>query len=139
MEAYTSFAKPVFEAFRADDRPGPVHLLNLIRLRVHAAYDDRRAATGIEAYRAYGRLSAPVLADLGGRIVWRGGFELSLVGPAGTAWDIAFIAEYPSPAAFVALFADPRYRAALVHRQAGVADSRLVRFRPLPAGAGFSG
>ncbi|MFG1246692.1 DUF1330 domain-containing protein [Xanthobacter flavus] len=139
MEGHTSFTRETFAAFAANDRPGPVHLLNLIRLRHEVAYADGRVTTGAEAYEAYSRLSAPVLAEIGGRIVWRGAFELSLVGPPETRWDIAFIAEYPSPGAFVQMLRDPRYREAMAHRQAGVADSRLVRFDPLAAGTGFAG
>ncbi|WP_374249975.1 DUF1330 domain-containing protein [Xanthobacter sp.] len=139
MEGHTSFSRETFAAFTANDRPGPVHLLNLIRLRPRVTYADGRVTTGAEAYEAYSRLSAPVLAEIGGRIVWRGAFELSLVGPPETHWDIAFIAEYPSPDAFVQMLRDPRYREAMAHRQAGVADSRLVRFDPLPAGSGFAG
>ncbi|MBK1842898.1 DUF1330 domain-containing protein [Azospirillum sp. YIM B02556] len=144
MEGHTSFTRQTLDAFRAADRPGPVHMLNLIRLREWAVYEDGqdaagRAVTGLEAYQAYGRLSAPVLAELGGRILWRGGFELSLVGPPDAVWDIAFIAEYPSPAAFVAMLRDPRYREAMAHRQAGVADSRLIRCSALPPGTGFAG
>ncbi|WP_029554845.1 DUF1330 domain-containing protein [Xanthobacter sp. 91] len=139
MEGHTSFTRETFAAFATNDRPGPVHLLNLIRLRPRVTYADGRVTTGAEAYEAYSRLSAPVLAEIGGRIVWRGDFELSLVGPPETHWDIAFIAEYPSPDAFVQMLRDPRYREAMAHRQAGVADSRLVRFDPLPAGAGFAG
>lgn len=139
MEGHTSFSRETFAAFAANDRPGPVHLLNLIRLHPRVTYADGRVTTGAEAYDAYSRLSAPVLAEIGGRIVWRGDFELSLVGPPETHWDIAFIAEYPSPDAFVQMLRDPRYREAMAHRQAGVADSRLVRFDPLPAGAGFAG
>lgn len=139
MEGHTSFSREVFAAFAADDRPGPVHMLNLIRLRPQVTYVDGRISTGLEAYDAYSRLSAPVLAEFGGRIVWRGGFELSMVGPPETSWDIAFIAEYPSPSAFMAMVRDPRYRAAMAHRQAGVADSRLIRFAALPPGTGFAG
>lgn len=80
-----------------------------------------------------------MLAEIGGRIVWRGDFELSLVGPPETSWDIAFIADYPSPSAFVTMVRDPRYRAAMAHRQAGGADSRLIRFAALPPGTGFAG
>lgn len=139
MTGHTSFTKEAFAALRADGRAGPVHMLNLIRLRPQAIYDDGRAASGQEAYEAYSRLSAPVLHELGGRIVWRGGFEQALVGPADTRWDIAFIAEYPSPAAFAQMFRSPLYREAMVHRQAGVADSRLIRFSALPPGTGFAG
>ena len=42
--------KEVFAQFRANDRPGPIHMLNLVRLRTEAAYPDGRKATGAEAY-----------------------------------------------------------------------------------------
>ncbi|MHC4055875.1 DUF1330 domain-containing protein, partial [Bradyrhizobium sp. 25ACV] len=73
--------KETFAAFRANDRAGPIHMLNLVRLRDRAAYPDGRDATGAEAYAAYGKESGPVFAGLGGRIVWRGKFELMLIGP----------------------------------------------------------
>jgi hypothetical protein len=41
-------------------------------------YPDARQVTGADAY---GRDSASVLARVGGRIVWRGMFELMLIGP----------------------------------------------------------
>jgi hypothetical protein len=49
--------KEVFAQFKANDRPGPIHMLNLVRLRAQAAYPDGRKATGAEAYAAYGRES----------------------------------------------------------------------------------
>jgi hypothetical protein len=58
-------------------------MLNLVRFRDKAAYPDGRNATGAEAYAAYGRESYPVFSRLGGRIVWRGRFELMLIGPMG--------------------------------------------------------
>ena len=73
--------KEVFAQFKANDRPGPIHMLNLVRLREQAAYPDGRKATGAEAYAAYGRESGPVFTRLGGRIVWQGRFELMLIGP----------------------------------------------------------
>ena len=88
--------KEVFAQFRANDRPGPIHMLNLVRLRAEAAYPDGRKATGAEAYAAYGRESGPVFERLGGRIVWQGRFELMLIGPQEERWDHCFIAEYPS-------------------------------------------
>ncbi len=119
--------KESFAAFRADDRPGPIDMLNLVRLRARAAYPDDREATGAEAYAAYGRESGPVFRRLGGKIVWRGGFELTLIGPADERWDHAFVARYPSVAAFVEMIRDPLYREAVKHRQAAVEDSRLIR------------
>jgi uncharacterized protein (DUF1330 family) len=137
MLGFIDPTKESFAAFREADRPGPIHMLNLVRLRSRAAYPDGREATGAEAYAAYGRDSGPVFARLGGRIVWRGQFELTLIGPAAERWDLCFIAEYPSVAAFVEMIRDPVYREAVKHRQAAVSDSRLVRLAPLESGASF--
>lgn len=139
MSGFVDPTKETFAAFRASDRPGPIHMLNLVRFRERAAYPDGREATGAEAYAAYGRESHPVFARLGGRIVWRGHFELMLIGPATEKWDECFIAEYPSVAAFVEMIRDPVYREAVKHRQAAVLDSRLVRMAPAEAGKGFGG
>jgi len=126
--------KETFAAFRADDRPGPIDMLNLVRLRERAAYPDGREASGEEAYAAYGRDSGPVFKRLGGHIVWRGAFELMLIGPPQERWDHCFIARYPSVAAFVEMIRDPVYREAVKHRQAAVEDSRLVRLKSREAG-----
>lgn len=132
-----------FEAFKALPRDaGPIHMLNLIRLREHAAYepghpDADKGRTGLEAYRAYGRETAPVFGRLGGRQVWVGRPEGVVIGPSDERWDLAFIAEYPNGAAFLAMVSDPEYRQAVKHRQAAVADSRLIRMAPLTRGEGF--
>jgi uncharacterized protein (DUF1330 family) len=137
MTGHIDPTKQAFAAFRADDRSGPIHMLNLVRLRDQARYPDGRQATGAEAYAAYGRESAAVFSRLGGKIVWRGRFEQMLIGPPEERWDHCFIAEYPSVAAFVEMIRDPLYREAVKHRQAAVEDSRLIRLAPLPPGAGF--
>lgn len=123
---------------RAVLRQGPIHMLNLVRLRDVAAYPDRRNVSGAEAYAAYGRESAPVFLQLGGRIVWRGRFEHMLIGPTKEHWHHCFIAEYPSVDAFVAMLRNSVYREAVKHRQAAVEDSRLIRLRPMQTGDLFS-
>lgn len=137
MASYIDPTKESFAAFRDMVREGPVHMLNLIRLYEQADYGDGTIATGAEAYAAYGRESAPIFRDLGGRIVWAGQPELMLIGPDDEGWDIAFIAEYPSVDAFVGMLRDPDYRSAVRHRQAAVADSRLIRMRPGTSGTAF--
>ena len=139
MTGYVDPTREVFGEFRANDRPGPIHMLNLVRFREWADYPDGRKVTGAEAYAAYGRVSFPVFSRLGGRIIWRGEFELTLIGPEKERWDECFIAEYPSVAAFVEMIKDPVYREAVKHRQAAVLDSRLIRSAPAEAGSGFGG
>ncbi|MEQ8505228.1 MAG: DUF1330 domain-containing protein [Rhodospirillales bacterium] len=141
--SHKAFTKDGFRRFRDNDRPGPVHMLNLIKLRPQADYGgdgppDGRKRSGKEAYAAYGRESAPVLSRLGGRIVWRGRLEQTLIGPDNEDWDICFIAEYPSPQAFAEMVFDPDYRHAMIYRQAAIADSRLVRLAPMVPGHGFA-
>ncbi len=137
MTAYFDPTKETFASFRTDDRPGPIHMLNLVRLRERAVYPDGRASSGAEAYAAYGRESGPVFARLGGEIVWRGEFELMVIGPADERWDLCFVAQYPSVAAFVEMLRDPVYREAVKHRQAAVLDSRLIRLRQTAKWIGF--
>ena len=138
MTGFVDPTKETFAAFRQNDRAGPIQMLNLVRLRERAAYPDGRAASGAGAYAAYGRESAPVLARLGGSIVWRGRFELTLIGPAEERWDRCFVAQYPSVAAFVEMIRDPVYREAVKHRQAAVEDSRLIRMAAVPSGDNFA-
>jgi uncharacterized protein (DUF1330 family) len=137
MTGHIDPTKETFAVFRTNDRPGPINMLNLVRFRVRAAYPDGREATGAEAYAAYGRESYPVFSRLGGRVIWRGRFELMLIGPGDEKWDECFVAEYPSVGAFVEMIRDPVYREAVKHRQAAVLDSRLIRLSPAAAGAGF--
>jgi uncharacterized protein (DUF1330 family) len=137
MTDYIDPTKDQFAAFQHMQRPGPIHMLNLVRLRAAAAYPDGRPATGDEAYRAYARESGPVFKRLGGKQHWIGRFEHMLIGPSTERWDRVFIAEYPSVDAFVAMIRDPVYREAVKHRQAAVEDSRLIRLQPMIAGEYF--
>lgn len=136
-EGYVDPTRETFGAFRRLAEEGPIHMLNLVRLRDKAVYPDGRAATGAEAYAAYGRESGPIFRRVGGHIAWSGDFRLMLIGPAEERWDRCFIAEYPSGAAFVEMVKDPDYQKAVIHRQAAVLDSRLIRLNPRETGQGF--
>ncbi|WP_432767635.1 MAG: DUF1330 domain-containing protein [Sphingopyxis sp.] len=124
-----------FDAFKALPRDTPIHMLNLVRFRDMAAYPTDhplagQGLTGAEAYAHYGRDSGPVFQRVGGSIVWRGTMEALLIGPGGERWDAIFVAEYPDSGAFLAMVTDPVYRQAVIHRQAAVATSRLIRTAP---------
>ena len=129
--------REMFGKFRGLDEEGPIHMLNLVRLRDQAGYQDGTKASGAEAYASYGRESGPIFRRVGGRIAWSGDFRLMLIGPEDEHWDLCFIAEYPSGAAFVEMVKDPDYQKAVRHRQAAVLDSRLIRLAPRNSGAGF--
>ena len=139
MSKHVDPTRPQFDAFKDLPRDTPIMMLNLVRVRDRAAYTDGRKATGHQAYLAYGRESAPVLERVGGSILWRGGFETTLIGPSDERWDFCFIARYPNAGAFLAMVTDPEYQKAVVHRQAAVLDSRLIRTGDIAAGGTFAG
>ena len=139
---YITFDEAQRNAMAALPQDAPMHMLNLIRLRERADYpadhpNHGKGLSGLEAYRAYGRESAPFLAKAGGRQVWLGRAELLAIGPGEERWDLAFIAEYPDFQAFTAMLQDPGYQKAVVNRRAAITDSRLIRCEPLEAGPGF--
>ncbi|GAB4307100.1 MAG: hypothetical protein Kow0058_19110 [Roseovarius sp.] len=136
-------SRPQFDLFKALERDRPIEMLNLVRLRETAAYPAGHALaeaglSGAQAYRRYGEETAPILARLGGAILWRGEMQAMLIGPASERWDHLFVARYPSTHAFLEMLTDPAYRVAVVHRQAAVATSRLIRCAPLGPGEGFA-
>ncbi|MGJ3232063.1 MAG: DUF1330 domain-containing protein [Oceanicaulis sp.] len=138
MAGHVDPTRDSFDAFKALPREEPVEMLNLIRLRERAVYADGRDASGLEAYRAYGAASAPIFQRVGGKIIWRGLPRSVLIGPGDEAWDLAFIAAYPSAGAFLEMVTDETYQTTAVpHRVAAVLDSRLIRHKPQDAGTGF--
>lgn len=137
MENFVDPDRERFVRFKDLPREGQIHMLNLVRLKDTAIYEDGTMVTGAEAYGAYSRESGPVFRRLGGRIVWSGTFDLTLIGPQDEKWDLCFIAEYPSGEAFISMLRDPDYRKAVRHRQAAVQTSRLIRLRPREVAKGF--
>ena len=134
--------RTAFDAFKTMPRDSPIEMLNLVAFRDRAAYpaghpDAEVPMSGGEAYARYARASQPVFARVGGAIVWSGRPALVLIGPADEAWDTAFVARYPDAAAFLEMVTDPVYREAVVHRQAAVRTSRLIRCAPAARGGGF--
>ena len=135
---YTSFSGDEFKAFREIKDLRPLNMLNLVKVHKEVEYPDGEVVSGVEAYKRYGRLSFPIFAKLGGKIIWRGEMLFPLIGPSEEKWDFCFIAEYPSAGAFVSMVKDPDYREAVKHRQIAVKDSRLIRMAPLSVGENFS-
>jgi uncharacterized protein (DUF1330 family) len=141
-DSYIDPDRQAWEVFKSLPRDQPIQMLNLIRLKPKAEYpaghpDHGKDLSGLDAYRAYGRTTAHIFKRLGGRQIWAGKPQVMVTGPASEAWDLAFIAEYPTSDAFIAMVRDPEYRELVQHRTAGVADSRLLRLAPVEPGEGF--
>ncbi|MEY8841508.1 DUF1330 domain-containing protein, partial [Cribrihabitans sp. XS_ASV171] len=106
MTGYIDPERAQFEAFKSLDRDHPIEMLNLVKFREHAVYPQGHhladtGLSGAEAYRNYGRDTAPIIERLGARIVWRGTFQCTLIGPGDEIWDEIFVARYPTAHAFL--------------------------------------
>jgi uncharacterized protein (DUF1330 family) len=105
----------------------PVVMLNLLRFREQAAYDDpAEACSGREAYKRYSRGSIQTIGAVGGSVVFSGSTAESLIAPPGELWHQIFLVRYPSVAAFRSMLGMPEYQAVVRHRTAALADSRLT-------------
>lgn len=138
MTDYIDPQREQFEFFKTLPRDTPINMLNLVRFRSIAQYDDGPKVSGAEAYRTYGKETGPIFARVGGSIIWRGKPEAVLTGPSDEQWDTGFIARYPDAAAFFAMITDPDYKIAVKHRQAAVLTSRLIRFGELSVSKTFA-
>lgn len=142
MTAFIDPSRANFDAFKALPRDEPIHMLNLLRFRENAAYPDGhehagKGWSGRRAYEEYGATTGPIFRRVGGAIVWRGTFQTMVTGPDDERWDEGFVAQYPGAAAFLEMIKDADYQRAVINRTAALSDSRLVRFSPSAAGAGF--
>lgn len=137
MSNHIDPSKKQFKQFAETAGQGPIWMLNLIRLRKKAKYEDERKVSGKEAYAEYGRASEPFFRGVGGRIVWSGKPDVTLIGPDEETWDLAFVAEYPNAEAFISMVKNESYQAIVHHRTAAVKTSRLIRIRPGDAGRLF--
>jgi len=104
-------------------------MINLLRFRERAAYppgSDAEPCSGREAYQRYGAGVIGQIAAAGGRVLWLGSVQASVIAPEGEAWDDAVLVEYPSRKAFVEMVSQPEYQAVARHRTAALEDSRLI-------------
>lgn len=132
MPSHVHPDRAVLEALSqlADDEP--VVMLNLLRFRDHASYAEgspHAPCSGREAYARYGAVAVRHVQAVGGKPVWMGDAQLTLIGPADEPWDEVLLVEYPSRKAFLTMASNPEYLACTVHRTAALADSRLIAMR----------
>ncbi len=112
---------------------GPVTMVNLLKFRREARYDDadEPPCSGREAYARYLRAFVDDVRTVSGAtVLFQGSVGQVFIGQPGAAeadWDEVLIVRYPSRAHFLAMMAQPAYRAALRHRYAGLERTVLLQ------------
>jgi uncharacterized protein (DUF1330 family) len=114
---------------------GPLQFVNLLAYRDQAVYPEAHelagaGLAGAEAYARYGAVALGHVTRRGGSMTLYNEVRLVLVG-RDVPWDQVAVMEYPSIDAFVDMIRDPDYRSALVHRDAGLAETVLLVTRSL--------
>lgn len=102
---------------------GPIFMINLLKFRDRAAYEDGRACdlSGRDAYMIYGRAVTELLPKFGGRALFAGDVTHLTLGLVEELWDEVAVASYPDRAALVAMSMSDEWREISVHRTAGLA------------------
>lgn len=112
---------------------GPVVMLNLLRYREHADYSGHpgeKPCSGRDAYRRYAALVMPLIGGTGANVQSTGRWQATVIGAPGETWDDLLMVQYPTRQAFLTMIRSKAYQAIAFHRQAALADSRLIAFTP---------
>jgi len=123
-----------FQAFFGAPEDGPFVMVNLLKFRDKAAYEDgsEPELSGREAYNRYGVEVAKLVRELGGQIRYSGPVTGLMIGEVEEMWDAVALAEYPSLAAFQKMALSPEMHAIEHHRKAGLAGQLNIRTKPAP-------
>jgi len=109
----------------------PVVMVNLLRFRERAEYEDGRATelTGAQAYGLYGKEMRKLVEAAGGRFLYIGDVESLLLGEVEDLWDAVGLVEYPSPKSLVTITSSPEFQEIEKHRIAGLAGQLNIAAR----------
>jgi uncharacterized protein (DUF1330 family) len=110
------------DAFGEKGPGGPIYMINLLKFKDKAAYEDGRETdlTGREAYAIYGQGVAPLLEKHGGGSFFGGAVTHLTIGQVEDLWDLVAIATYPTRKAMIEMIMSPEYQEVSVHRTAGL-------------------
>lgn len=112
--------------FQQGDTSTPIYMLNLLKFKKRAIYDDSRLTdlSGAEAYGVYAGEVTAHIEKVGGKAIFSGKVSRLMLGEVGDLWDSVALVMYPSRQAMFKMTQDPAYQASAIHRRAGL-DGQL--------------
>ena len=110
------------KGFLEGDADTPIHMVNLLKFKEKAEYEDGRETnlSGAEAYAIYGAEVQAHLEKVGGKGIFAGRVSRLMLGEVEDLWDMVAIAMYPSKKAMLTMVSDPEYAESAKHRTAGL-------------------
>ena len=108
--------------FLEDPEIGPISMVNLLKYKEKAKYDDGRNTnlSGEEAYGLYASEVINLVEKYGGEFLFAGKVNRLMLGEVDEMWDSIAIAKYPNRKAMFEMTMDPEYQKIHVHRDAGL-------------------
>ena len=121
-------------AFRDRQTGEPIAMLNLLKFKDKAVYEDGRATelTGREAYGLYGKAFEEILGPQGVKVLYSGEIRGLLIGQGDDLWDAVAVIQYPSTQVMLDMLRNEEYQQAQQHRAAGLEGQLLIE-----CGSGF--
>lgn len=101
----------------------PVVMVNLLKFKEKSGTGDE---SGAAAYARYGRNVAPLLQAVGGRVLWSGKVNMTVIGDAEDQPDMVLVVEYPSAAKFIEMSTSEAYRAIADDRELSLTYGGLL-------------
>lgn len=113
------------------EEDGPVWMVNLMKYRDVAEYDDGResAVSGQEADDLYSPHES--LQAVGADVVFFGDVDQQLLGD-GTVWDRIAVVKYPTRRSFIDMQSRPEFQESHKHKDAGMEKTFVIGAQPLP-------
>jgi uncharacterized protein (DUF1330 family) len=116
MSAIRPNKEQFLELMNAPDE-GPVVMMNLLKFKPRE---------GASEYSKYGQSAVQMVEARGGKVLWMGKVDQTLIGPVDEAWDAVALVQYPSRKAFVEMTSTEEYDAAHEHRESGLERTLLL-------------
>jgi uncharacterized protein (DUF1330 family) len=126
--------KEQIRAFIKEDDGTPVHMVNLLKFKDKAEYEDGRETdlTGQQAYAIYSAEIKGQIEKVGGQVVFEGQASQLLVGEVEDLWDMIAVVRYPNVQAMAKMTSDRAYGEIAIHRIAGLEGQLNIRTQEGP-------
>ena len=116
MSAIRPTKEQILELINAPDE-GPVVMLNLLKFK---------SKGGSSEYGKYGDSAVKMVEERGGKVLWMGRVDQTLIGPVDEEWDAIALVQYPSRKDFIEMTSTKEYDAAHEHRESGLERTLLL-------------
>jgi uncharacterized protein (DUF1330 family) len=120
MSAIRPTKEQILELVNATD-DGPVVMCNLLKFKPRE---------GASEYGKYGDSVVKMVEATGGKVLWMGKVDQTLIGPVDEEWDSIALVQYPSRKAFIEMTSTKDYDAAHEHRESGLERTVVLACTP---------